>query len=342
MGITKIKIENFTVFKKADINFASGMNVLIGENGTGKTHLLKLMNSLLRSSESRMDDLNQYFLTKEQDSFINDNSVALDIQMAISHSGVHNTIEIHYENGILEDNSHDISFTFLQNDEKHILKMVDSKYSPVFIPAKDILTHSKSFMSLYNKFEMPFDRIYYDIISKSLLPNLKEVPEIGKSILPTLENIMDGKVIVENEIFYIQKTNGDKVEFSMEAEGVKKIAIIWQLIMNESIISKSILFWDEPEANLNPALYKDVVEILLALSRNGVQVFIATHDYIFAKYIEVLMKSNDDIAFHSLYKTEKNSVECEMGTTFRDLKQNAIIFSFDKLLDRVFALDIGD
>lgn len=342
MGIQNIKIENFTVFEKVDMNFVSGINILIGENGTGKTHLLKLMNALLRSSESRVDDLNQYFLTKEKDSFINDQSVALDIQMAINHSGVNNIIEIHYENGILEDNSHDISYTFTHQDEKHILKMVDSKYSPVFIPAKNILTHSKSFMSLYNKFQMPFDRIYYDIISKLLLPNLKEVPEIGKTILPTLENIMDGKVVVENEIFYIQKNNGDKVEFSIEAEGIKKIAIIWQLIMNESIISKSILFWDEPEANLNPALYKDVVEILLALSKNGVQVFITTHDYIFAKYIEVLMDSSDDIAFHSLYKTEKDGVECEMGTTFRDLKQNAIICSFDKLLDRVFDLDMGD
>lgn len=342
MGIKNIKIENFTVFKKTEINFGSSINVFIGENGTGKTHLLKLMNSLLRSSESRIDDLNKYFRTKEKDSFINDKMAALDIEMKISHSGVNNTVEINYQNGILKDNSKDISFSYTLNEETHILKMVDSQYSPIFIPAKDMLTHSQGFMSLNDKFVIPYDKTYYDVISKSLLPNLKNIPDIGKMFLMKLEKYMDGKVIVENETFFIEKTDGSKVEFSMEAEGIKKMAILWQLIMNETIIKNSVLFWDEPEANINPSLYKDVAEILLYLSRNGVQVFIATHDYIFAKYIEVLMKESDNVSFHSLYRTDKDGVQCETGSTFRDLKNNAIITSFDELLDQVFGLDIGD
>ncbi|WP_337506674.1 hypothetical protein [Megasphaera sp.] len=38
----------------------------------------------------------------------------------------------------------------------------------------------------------------------------------------------------------------------MEAEGFKKIGILWQLLMNETITENTILLWDEPEANLNP------------------------------------------------------------------------------------------
>ena len=41
MAIQKIILENFTVFKNAELDFCNGVNVLIGENGTGKTHLLK-------------------------------------------------------------------------------------------------------------------------------------------------------------------------------------------------------------------------------------------------------------------------------------------------------------
>ncbi|WP_310604165.1 AAA family ATPase [Anaerosporobacter sp.] len=43
MAINYIKIKNFTVFKDTEINFSKDINVIIGENGTGKTHLLKLL-----------------------------------------------------------------------------------------------------------------------------------------------------------------------------------------------------------------------------------------------------------------------------------------------------------
>ncbi|ELV04739.1 AAA family ATPase, partial [Brachyspira hampsonii] len=45
-NIENIKISNFTVFKNAEINFSKGLNIFIGKNGTGKTHLLKLINCL--------------------------------------------------------------------------------------------------------------------------------------------------------------------------------------------------------------------------------------------------------------------------------------------------------
>ncbi|WP_052700400.1 AAA family ATPase [Methylocucumis oryzae] len=40
--IDQLAVRNFTVFKEAELRFSPGLNVIIGENGTGKTHLLKL------------------------------------------------------------------------------------------------------------------------------------------------------------------------------------------------------------------------------------------------------------------------------------------------------------
>lgn len=80
---------------------------------------------------------------------------------------------------------------------------------------------------------------------------------------------------------------------------------------------------------------------ILELSRNGVQVFIASHNYILAKYLEVLMKESDAVAFHALYKSD-NGVKCETCSNFRDLEHNAIVSSFDKLLDEVFDLNMGE
>ncbi len=65
-----------------------------------------------------------------------------------------------------------------------------------------------------------------------------------------------------------------------------------------------MLFWDEPEANINPIHIPVLVDMLLILQRDGVQVFISTHDYFLAKYIEVKRESQDSVAFYSFYTQE--------------------------------------
>ncbi|MEK7257758.1 MAG: AAA family ATPase, partial [Bacteroidota bacterium] len=41
--IKRLELENFTCFGKVGMDFSPGINVFIGENGTGKTHLLKVL-----------------------------------------------------------------------------------------------------------------------------------------------------------------------------------------------------------------------------------------------------------------------------------------------------------
>ena len=38
---SSLTFKDFTAFKEAQFEFASGLNVVVGENGTGKTHILK-------------------------------------------------------------------------------------------------------------------------------------------------------------------------------------------------------------------------------------------------------------------------------------------------------------
>ena len=42
MTITRVKLENFTVFESLELEPSPGINVLVGANGTGKTHLMKV------------------------------------------------------------------------------------------------------------------------------------------------------------------------------------------------------------------------------------------------------------------------------------------------------------
>ena len=51
MPLTKIAAENFTVFEDIKIPFCEGLNVLVGENGVGKTHIMKLAYAACQASK---------------------------------------------------------------------------------------------------------------------------------------------------------------------------------------------------------------------------------------------------------------------------------------------------
>lgn len=51
MPLTRIAAENFTVFEDITIPFSRGLNVLVGENGMGKTHIMKLAYAACQASK---------------------------------------------------------------------------------------------------------------------------------------------------------------------------------------------------------------------------------------------------------------------------------------------------
>ena len=51
MLLTKIEVENFTVFDHITIPFSKGLNVFVGENGVGKTHIMKLAYATCQTSK---------------------------------------------------------------------------------------------------------------------------------------------------------------------------------------------------------------------------------------------------------------------------------------------------
>ena len=46
MKIKKLTLNNFMAFENAEINWSDNINIICGENSTGKTTLLKVMYSL--------------------------------------------------------------------------------------------------------------------------------------------------------------------------------------------------------------------------------------------------------------------------------------------------------
>ena len=48
--LEQMEIKNLTVFSDADLKFSPSLNIIVGENGAGKTHLLKMAYSMLAVS----------------------------------------------------------------------------------------------------------------------------------------------------------------------------------------------------------------------------------------------------------------------------------------------------
>ena len=42
MSLTRLELEYFTAFSKLEMELSPGINVLVGTNGTGKTHVMKV------------------------------------------------------------------------------------------------------------------------------------------------------------------------------------------------------------------------------------------------------------------------------------------------------------
>ena len=55
MKITRVKLDNFTAFDTLDLALSPGINVIVGANGTGKTHLMKVAYASCDIAKSKLD-----------------------------------------------------------------------------------------------------------------------------------------------------------------------------------------------------------------------------------------------------------------------------------------------
>lgn len=80
-----------------------------------------------------------------------------------------------------------------------------------------------------------------------------------------------------------------------------------------------------------------VVEALLELQRQGVQVFLATHNYVALKEFDLRMRKSDNVLFHSFHRTEQDGIACNTTSDYLAIEPNAIAQAFSSLYEREIA-----
>ena len=226
-------------------------------------------------------------------------------------------------------------------EDRWIRQMSD--LTSVFIPAKEILSNSWNLDAAVKMGNVEFDDTYLDIIAAAKVDISRGVDSAEKKkYLKILQKISTGKVTIQEDRFYLKPGTQAKLEFNLVAEGLRKIALLWQLIKNGTLEKGTVLFWDEPEANINPKYIPVIAELLLMLESEGVQIFISTHDYFLSKYIEVKRNKNSKVQYISLYKDEnKKQVNCEISEEFELLEHNAILDTFRQLYREEIGVELG-
>jgi predicted ATPase len=350
--IQKITIKNFLNYENFSIETVPNITVLIGENDTGKTGLLKMLYATTKSLEvfSRKSHIKEASFKKELaekmfNVFQPRKTGIGDIVMKGSKE------KLSVDLRIKQDKYHqDIRFTFgesasqnINDCSEHIDKAPDD-FNALFIPAKEVLTAFKAIKFTRDPhFLLGFDDTYLDLIKALEIPTQKgNVKEELLKVNRDLEDLFEGVVnqTDKDELFIFKKGN---TEFSMSltAEGIKKIGIITTLIRNRQLGKNTILFFDEPETALHPKAVRQLTEMIVNMSKAGVQILLSTHSYFVIKQLNICAKrDNLDIMCVSLERQKGKSITANLSNLKEDMPDNPIIAEALNMFDEELNLDL--
>lgn len=327
MTITKARFQRFTAFDDLTVDLSPGINVFIGENGTGKTHILKALYAacdVTKSGLTYAEKLVRVFLP------LNRAPGRLVKRQRGNNSGTVSVWRGRHELTVSINRDAKVVDPDMVSGQK---LWSSWQIESVYVPVKEMLSNAPGFRSLYSQREIHFEEIYADILDRAYRPVLRgAVDGNRRKLLESLQGHMDGRVSINDEQFFLRNRSGN-LEFTLLAEGLRKLGLLWLLIQNGTLLEGAILFWDEPETNLNPKLFGVLVDIFLKLQRLGVQVCFATHDYVMLKELDLKRTSADKITFHSLFRAD-GSIQCHQAGTLSGLEPNAITDTFAGLYDR--------
>jgi energy-coupling factor transporter ATP-binding protein EcfA2 len=367
--ITDLQLKNFTAFNELDISFSPGINIVIGENGTGKTQLLKAVLAL--SGPAAWSEPAGEQLARKLCRIYQPLSERVgELRRAGTRGDA--VLSANFSSG----QEITVKFSGTATVAKVAPRIGAIPASALFIPTKEVLSLVRGLTAdkpHQSTIERIFDDAYLDLAHQLIregaddLDTKVQLDPRFASIVPRLVNLIGGRYELHGGRFcfqpgaYIEKlgassaatkaaqsfqdavqkfevTKAPMLSSGMTAEGFRKIGVLQRLLSNGSLNPGATgpLLWDEPESNLNPKLMKDLVQALLELARNGQQVILATHDYVLLKWFDLLMDKGkgDHVVFHRLYRAEGGDLVLrESQADYNIVGRSAISNTFAELYD---------
>jgi len=294
--ISRLVTENFTVLRKANVTFSPNLNIIVGENGSGKTHLIKLLYAVLSAySLAKFSNcsLRQALAEKLLRVFMPERLGRLTTRMQ---GRARTTVAIGF-NG----RGSDIRFSFATNSKDVSIESSGMSMPvpgrPVYFPAKELLSIFPNFASLYSEYHLPYDETYFDTINLLGLPYMKGPRDADpqNDVIGLIEDAIGGMIRLDptgKSFHLLMKGEAERkgnMEIDLVAEGWRKLGMLTQVVLNKALRNKGCLFWDEPEANLNPKLIQVVAKAIFKIATESkIQVFVTTHSLFLLRELELL------------------------------------------------------
>lgn len=264
------------------------INLVIGPNKSGKTYVLKALYSamktietfkrgkeLRRDAEILFDKLYWTFQPDQLGKLVSFGSKYAEFELSL-------------------DGDQQFAYSFGASASKQVTVTKNTchtrKQNSIFLPAKEIISLQQNILRVRDEYqEFGFDDTYYDL-AKALTPstkghNLKEFSVSRSNLDKAIGGQLEYDSVRKEWVFREGKKT---IGIAMASEGVKKLSILDALLGNHYLSKGSIIFIDEPECALHPQLVSQLMDIIVELTKAGLQFFIASHSYFVIKKLYLL------------------------------------------------------
>lgn len=271
--ISRVTVLDFGPFRHLEVLVDQGVNVLIGDNGTGKTWLLKLMYAAIKRDPWLGLDVDRatVMAVRLKHLFL---PAGRALGRIIRHGARSGTgavlVTVHPQDRaavVRVSLNHEVSA-----DENTMCS------DAVLIPAGDVLAIYEGFRPLYAERAIAVDATYADACAAVGLPALRNPGDARMKLIAALEAALGGSMAFRGSQFHLKLHNGaGEVEAHLMSEGHRKVGLLALLIANGSVGPGRTLLWDQPDASIGPRLLLVVAEVLRGLAELGAQIIVTTH-----------------------------------------------------------------
>lgn len=196
--IASVKATSFGPFRDIDVDLAPGVNVIIGDNATGKSQLLKLLYSCTKSL-TEADALTKKELagdvaSKLHGAFRPESLGRLTrrvqgrgrAEVKVKYAGIADPLQFDFS-------SHAKREVAIRNTPGRALED-----EPVFLPSHELLSLAPWFLGLYEAYETGFEETWRDTVELLIRPALRGPRgQQANDVLHHFAELLDGGTVVE-------------------------------------------------------------------------------------------------------------------------------------------------
>jgi predicted ATP-binding protein involved in virulence len=161
--IDELNISGFTCFENNKLIFSPNINIFIGKNGTGKTHILKLIaaslsaNELFHKSHNNSKERFENIIAEQLIAFFKPEQLGRLVRRQQGRTSAKVAIKV---------NKKQLSFGFSTNSKSNVKIDINEDIKPLnflYIPPREMFSLYEGFLALYEKREISFDETFLKV-----------------------------------------------------------------------------------------------------------------------------------------------------------------------------------